>query len=77
MVNPDTLRFLPRGTILHHVSRIGFDHQPVRCRTSGHLREWKHNPDRWEQPCKHGLRESFLITSRNAHEWELPPNVTR
>lgn len=76
MVSPDLLRDLPHGTVLHHVSRLGFDHQPVRCRTSGRLREWKRDPDCWEQLVKHGLRDSFLITPRNAHEWVLPSNVT-
>lgn len=72
MITPDQLRTLPIGTILHHLTCKGSDRQPMRCRTSGRLREWKRNPDGWEQPVKWGLKTSFTITAANAAEWELP-----
>lgn len=72
MVTPDDLRDLPIGTVLHHTTLKGSDRLPVRCRTSGKLREWKRDPDRWEQPVKHGLRSSFTIGPHNASDWEVP-----
>jgi hypothetical protein len=72
MITPDILRNLPIGTILHHVTLTGPDRLPVRCRTSGKLREWKRYPDRWEQPVRHGLRNNFIIGPGNAHLWVLP-----
>lgn len=72
MITPDQLRDLPKGTTLHHVSLRGSDRLPLRCRTSGRLKEWRRDPSRWEQPVKRGLQDSFHIGPYNAADWELP-----
>lgn len=69
MITPDDLRNLPRGTILHHVSLRGSDRLPLRCRTSGRLKEWRRDPSRWEQPVIHALRNHFHLGPHNAADW--------
>ncbi len=63
---------LPLGTILHHISQVGSDRQPVRCRVNGRCRTWKTRPDDFQLPVKYGLKTCFYITPANASEWTLP-----
>jgi len=59
------------GTVLHHKTLTNADGSPLRCRVTGKIRLWKRDPDYFELPVKYGLRQSFYITPRNCHEWEL------
>jgi hypothetical protein len=52
-----------------HATLTNADGTPVRCRASGACKTWKTRPDDFRLPVKYGLRQSFYITPRNAHEW--------
>lgn len=64
-------------TKFHAMNETNFVHRTlrnadgsrVRCRASGACKTWKTRPDEFRLPVKHGLRDSFYITPRNAHEW--------
>lgn len=72
MLTLDDLPYLKPGTILRHVSRLGANKQPVRCRVNGKVKLWKTRPGEFQIPVKHRLRNFFYITPNNADEWELP-----
>ena len=76
-MNPLTradLENLKPGQLLFHRTRQGSDHLPVRCRVNGKLRTWKRDPERFELPVKHGLRNCFYITPTNLAEWSAEEN---
>jgi len=66
------LAALPYRTILHHKTLKNADGTPLRCRVNGKLKTWITQPQEFQLPVKHGLRECFYITPLNAHQWELP-----
>jgi hypothetical protein len=61
---------LRHGTTLHHKTVKNADGSPCRCRVTGKCKTWKTRPDEFRLPVKYGLRQSFYIEPRNAHEWE-------
>ena len=54
---------------LYHVRVTNSGGTPARCRVNGKCKTWKRDPERWELPVKHGLRDCFYLSPRNAHEW--------
>lgn len=54
----------------HHVRLKNADGTPVRCRANGRCKTWKTRPEDFRLPVKHGLKQCFYITPRNADEWE-------
>lgn len=63
---------LRTGTILHHVSLRNADGSPLRARVNGRPKLWVTRPEEFRLPMKHGLRNTFYITERDADQWELP-----
>lgn len=61
-----TLRY--REELLH-VTVKDSRGNPARCRVNGKCQTWKSRPGDFKLPVKHGLRNCFYITERNAHEW--------
>ena len=59
------------GSILHHLTLRNADASPLRARVTGRIKLWITRPDEFRLPVKHGLRDSFYITERNAHEWTI------
>ena len=68
----EQLLSLPKGTIIHHKTLRGYDSLPLRARVNGKVRLWKRDPDYFELPMKHGLRNCFYITPETLNEWEIP-----
>jgi len=55
----------------HHASLLNADKTPVRCRVNGKCKVWQTRPADFRLPVKHGLRDCFYITPRNAGEWTV------
>lgn len=54
-----------------HITLIGSDKLPVRCRAMGKCQTWKTRPNEFKLPVKHGLYQSFYITQDNADQWDV------
>lgn len=56
---------------LQHNTLKNHDGTPMRCRVNGKCKTWKSKAfeTEFELPVKHGLRNCFYITLRNAGEW--------
>lgn len=67
----DELINLPRGTTLHHVSLRNADGSALRARVNGRAKTWVTRPEEFRLPMKHGLKNCFYITERDADLWEL------
>lgn len=55
--------------MFHHVSLLNADKTPLRARRNGKTQTWKTKPGEFRLPAKHGLKDTFQITDKNAHEW--------
>lgn len=58
-----------RGQILYSSIYQNADGTPLRARVNGKLRTWKREPNYYELPMKHGLRDFFYITPESAPYW--------
>lgn len=56
-------------TRFEHVTMKNADGTPVRARANGRCKTWVTRPEEFSLPIKHGLRDCFYLTLRNAHEW--------
>lgn len=63
----DTLKL---GQTLYHTSKNA-DKSQLRARVNGKPQTWKTRPEEFRVPMKHGLRNTFQLVPRNAHEWFL------
>jgi hypothetical protein len=59
-----------QSTIYHRTLRNA-DGTALRARVNGECQTWKTRPTEFRLPMKHGLRNTFQLTERNAHEWSL------
>jgi hypothetical protein len=62
---------LPTGTVLHHKELRDADKTPLRARVNGRPKLWATRPEQFRLPMKHGLKNCFYITERDAHLWEV------
>lgn len=53
----------------HHAVLVNRDGTPLRSRVNGKCKTWKTRPGEFRLPMKHGLKECFYITEKNADEW--------
>jgi hypothetical protein len=58
-----------RGQTLFCSAYNNADGTPMRARVNGKLRTWKRQPDYYELPMKHGLRNCFYISPDNVRYW--------
>lgn len=56
-------------TELYHSTLRNSDGSAVRARVNGKCKVWKTRPTEFQLPMKHGLRDCFYLTQRNASEW--------
>ena len=63
---------LRTGQILHHITVKNAQGTPLRARVNGKCQTWVTRPDEFRLPMKHGLRDTFQITTMNCHEWVKP-----
>lgn len=54
-----------------HCTAKNSDGTPARCRATGRCKTWITRPDEFRLPVKHGLRDSFYLTPKNAAEWVI------
>lgn len=60
------------GRTLYHKTLRNEDGSALRARVNGKCRTWKREPERFELPMKHGMRDCFYITNSGAqpgHDW--------
>ncbi len=62
---------LRTGTVLHHKELRNADGSALRARVNGRPKTWITRPNEFRLPMKHGLRNCFYITERDAELWEL------
>lgn len=70
MITKQIATSLRLGQTLYHCSAKNADGTRLRARVNGQCKVWVTRPDEWRLPVKHGLRDCFYITERNAHEWD-------
>ena len=69
MITKEIALSLEYRATLHHVREKNSDGSPVRCRVNGKCKTWVTRPNDFQLPVKHGLRDCFYLTPRNAAEW--------
>lgn len=58
------------GTVtLYHYRMRNRDGTALRARVNGKCKTWKREPERFQLPIKHGLRNCGYLADVNAHEW--------
>jgi hypothetical protein len=65
----------PNNRLFHHVFLKNADKTPLCVRRNGKTQVWKTRPGEFRLPVKYGLRDTFQITNKNAHEWVVARNV--
>ena len=60
---------LKRRAVLHHVNLRNADSTPLRARVNGKIKLWKHRPEFYMLPMKHGLKDRFYLEPNNERFW--------
>ena len=60
---------LSHGATVYHRTLRNSDGTPLRARVNGRIKTWKTRPGEFQLPMKHGLRDCFYITDRDAAQW--------
>lgn len=69
MITIEIARGARPGTIFYHKNLRGSDKLAMRARVNGKCQTWKTRPTEFRLPMKHGLRDTFQLTERNAMDW--------
>jgi hypothetical protein len=69
MITRETAINSHSGRIFYHVRLRNADGTAVRARVNGKCKLWKQEPERFQLPMKHGLRDCFYLSNHNRHEW--------
>ena len=73
MVTLAQVKQLHHSQTLYHKDLKNADGSSLRARVNGQLKLWKTRPNEFQLPMKHGMRDSFYLNEKNAHEWTLTP----
>ena len=70
-ITVDQARSLRHGVTLHHMMLKNADGTPLRARVNGKVKLWKREPERFEIPLKHGLRDCGYMREDDVSFWSL------
>lgn len=76
MITKELALTLHHGQELWHISRTNADGSPVRARVNGRCKTWKRQPERFQLPMVHGLKNYFFYITSDEYAMSMShPNM--